>query len=201
MKEFTFAIDCDEVLRDNIINMLEVYNKEYNDNKTVEDIFDFDVDKVFTKVKETTGASASKYFFEQHSKEVFSDAVPMPFAKEAVDILRKYGKVIVVTYQKNTENRYRTLKWLDDNNILYDGICFLRDKTLVHADYLIDDNDWNFYGCNCKHGILISKQYNKYISCTDLKNKSNCKTMDKFTSLYEFAKWFESNIEIFEKYE
>lgn len=201
MKEFVFAIDCDEVLRSNIKDMIELYNRDYNDNISFNDVFDFDVDKVFTKVKETTGESASKYFFEKYSKEVFSDSDAMPQAKEAVDILRKYGKVIVVTYQKNIENRSRTLKWLDDNNIAYDGICFLRDKSLVHADYLIDDNDWNFYGCNCKHGILISKPYNKHIDCNDLKNKSNCQTMDKFMSLYSFAKWFEENISIFEKYE
>lgn len=201
MREFTFAIDCDDVLRDIIKNMIDVYNKEYKDNKTISDLTEWGVDNIFPKIKETTGSTASDYFFLTHSKEVFSDSKVISGAKDAIEKLRKFGKVIIVSYQKNDENRGRTLEWLSENNIEYDGLCFLKDKTLIHADYLIDDNDWNFNGCNCKHGILINQPYNININLNELKNKSNCKTIDRFPSLKSFADWFESNIKIFEKYE
>ena len=201
MREFTFAVDVDEVLRDNISNMLKVYNEEYNDSKTIYDMHDFQVDKVFTKITEATGETASKYFFEEHAQEVFTDSEAIEGAKEAVDTLRKYGKVIIVTYQKNTENRIRTLEWLDKYGIKFDSIVFTRDKSIVHADYMIDDNDWNFIGCNCKHGILIDRPYNQKTNIGELKQQSNCKEISRFSSLKKFAEWFESNIDIFEKYE
>ena len=190
MEELTFAIDVDEVIRDNIENMLKVYNKEYNDNKTINDVVDFQVDKVFTKIHETTGGTASKYFFEQHAKEVFTDSKIINGAKESIDTLREYGKVIIVTYQKNLENRIRTLEWLDKFDVKYDGICFLRDKTLVHADYFVDDNDWNFIGCNCKCGILINKPYNINKPDNDILEESKCEKILRFDSLKNFVEWF-----------
>ena len=190
MKEFTFAIDVDEVLRDNLSNMLRVYNEEYNDNKVLSDIHDFQVDKVFTKVSESTGETASKYFFEKHAKEVFSDSEAIEGAKEAVDSLREYGKIIIVTYQKNTDNRVRTLDWLDKYDIKFDSICFTRDKSIIHADYMVDDNDWNFIGCNCRHGILIDRPYNKNTDLKQLKEQSKCRNITRFASLKEFADWF-----------
>ena len=190
MDNLTFAIDVDEVIRNTIENMLKVYNSEYGDAKTANDIFDFQVDKVFPKIQEVSGETANRYFFERHAKEVFSESNIIPMAKEAIDILRKYGKVIIVTYQKNLENRIRTLEWLEKFDVKYDGICFLRDKTLVHADFFIDDNDWNFIGCNCSHGVLIKRPYNENKSIDEIKRKSKCKTLVRFDSLYSFAKWF-----------
>ena len=201
MKEFTFAIDVDEVIRHNIDNMLKVYNEEYGDNKTMDDVFAFKVDEVFPKIQATTGETASKYFFEKHAKEVFTDSNIIEGSKEAIETLKKYGKIYIVTYQKNVENRERTLEWLEKYDITYDGICFVRDKSVIYADYLIDDNDWNFLGCNCKHGILITKPYNTDVKATELLDKSNCKTIQKFTSLKKFSEWFEENYPIFEKYE
>ena len=201
MREFTFAVDVDEVLRDNLSNMLRVYNEEYNDNKKLSDLHDFQVDISFPKISEVTGRTASKYFFEQHAKEVFTDAEAIEGAKEAIDILREYGKVIIVTYQKNTENKIRTLEWLDKNDIKFDSICFTRDKSIVHADYMIDDNDWNFIGCNCCHGILIDRPYNQKVKLNELKEQSNCKNIFRYTSLMNFAKWFKANVELLDRFE
>ena len=201
MREFTFAVDVDEVLRDNLSNMLRVYNEEYNDNKKLSDLHDFQVDISFPKISEATGQTASNYFFEQHAQEVFTDAEAIEGAKEAIDILRKYGKVIIVTYQKNTENRIRTLEWLDKHDIKFDSICFTRDKSIVHADYMIDDNDWNFIGCNCCHGILIERPYNQKAKLNELKEQSNCKDIFRYTSLMNFAKWFKDNVSLLERFE
>lgn len=201
MREFTFAVDVDEVLRDNLSNMLRVYNEEYKDDKKLSDLHDFRVDISFPKIAEATGQTASKYFFEQHAQEVFTDAEAIEGAKEAIDILRNYGKVIIVTYQKNTENRIRTLEWLDKYSIKFDSICFTRDKSIVHADYMIDDNDWNFIGCNCCHGILIDRPYNQETDITELTSKSNCKNIFRYASLVKFATWFKDNVGLLDRFE
>ena len=40
----TFAIDCDEVLRALLDNMVALYNEEFNDNINRDDIKDFNTD-------------------------------------------------------------------------------------------------------------------------------------------------------------
>ena len=59
-------IDVDGVIRDIFTVMCKIYNEDFKENITVDNIFDYDVDKVFTKIKENWGISATEYFFEIH---------------------------------------------------------------------------------------------------------------------------------------
>ena len=171
----TIGIDIDEVLRALLPEMVRLYNEEFNESLTVDDVKAFDVDISFPKVKERTGESASKWFFQEHGRELFYDSQMIEGAKKAVDHLRKFAKVYIISYQKTLQNKLDTLNWLLKNEIEYDGICFLKDKTLVHLDVLIDDNDWNFIGCNCKTGVLIRAPYNKDTPLFKVLDSSNCK--------------------------
>ena len=195
MKKITFAVDCDEVLRSLLINMVSLYNKEFNENMTYDDVKDFVVDVSFPKIQEVTGITASQWFFQDHSTELFMESDTLPKVKEAIEILKNFGEVIIVTYQKTLKNKIETLNWLEKHGIFPNGICFLKDKTIIHTDFFIDDNDWNFIGCNATWGILINAPYNKDINIDGLLQKSNCMTMHRFNSLYDFAKDFN-----FEKY-
>lgn len=188
-KKITFAIDCDEVLRALLDSMVSLYNEKFNDNLKYDDITDFIVDKSFPRIKSETGMTGSQWFFQKHSTELFLNSEALPKIKEAIDILKQYGEVIIVTYQKSYKNKLETLQWLEKQGIIPDGICFLKDKTLLHCDYFVDDNDWNFVNCNCKTGILIDAPYNKNVSVEDLFEKTNCDKMYRFKSLYEFAIW------------
>ena len=187
MNKITFAIDCDEVLRSLLENMVSIYNREFNDNKTYDDVTDFVVDNSFPRIHSETGITASQWFFQDHSTELFLESEALPKVKEAIEILKQYGDVIIVTYQKTYKNKMETLQWLEKQGIFPDGICFLKNKTLLHSTYFIDDNDWNMVGCNAEHGILITAPYNKEMPIEQLYKSSNCKTMDRFGSLYEFA--------------
>ena len=186
-KELTIAIDVDGVLRDNLGEMVDLYNKEFKDNKKVEDITEFKTEISFPRILQESGVTSSQWFFQDHSKELFVDA--KPFANAAADIkkLQKYGKIIIVTYQKSFLNKHQTLEWLEKNGIEPDGICFLRDKTQLHADYFIDDNDWNFIGCNCPYGALINAPYNKKTNVNDLLNQSNCEKIERYKSFHDFV--------------
>lgn len=188
MGKITFAVDCDEVLRALLSNMVSLYNREFNESLTYDDVKDFMVDVSFPKIIETTGITGSQWFFQEHSTELFLESEALPKIQEAIEILKTIGNVIIVTYQKTYKNKMETLQWLEKNNIIPDGICFLKDKTLLHCDYFIDDNDWNFDGCNCKHGILITAPYNKDMDLNKLLDSSNCLTIERFDSLYDFAK-------------
>lgn len=185
--KMTFAIDCDEVLRSLLSNMISLYNREFNENIEYDDVKDFVVDVSFPKIQETTGITASQWFFQDHSTELFMESEALPKVKEAIEILKEFGDVIIVTYQKTYKNKIETLNWLEKQGIFPDGICFLKNKTLIHTTFFIDDNDWNFNGCNALMGILIDAPYNKDIDINELKEKSNCKKMYRYHSLYEFA--------------
>ena len=193
----TFGIDCDEVLRALLDNMLDLYNTEFEDNKTRDDIKDFNVEVSFPKIKEMTGGTASEWFFQKNGFRLFALSPALPKVKEAIDKLREYGQGIIVTYQKSYKNKMDTLMWLNQHGIEYDGICFLKNKTLLHTDFLVDDNPFNFWGCNVKHGVLIDAPYNIDEDVNELKNTGNAKTMMRFATLLDFAKYFESEQTIY----
>ena len=191
MKAITFGIDIDEVLRALVPSMVGLYNRIFGDCMTVNDVTDFMVDLSFPLIRKETGESASKWFFQDHGKELFAGSPEIEGAREALQILRKYGKVIIISYQKSIENKVDTLQWLSEHNMEYDGICFVKDKTIIHTDYLVDDNDWNFIGSNAKCGILVNAPYNMDIDIRELRCKSNCEEMWRVNNLMEFAKLYD----------
>jgi 5'(3')-deoxyribonucleotidase len=193
----TFGIDCDEVLRSLLDGMVSLYNENFGESMTRDEVKDFDVDVSFPKVMEFTGETASKWFFQEHSHELFLKSPALPGMKKAIETLQKYGQVIIVTYQKSFQNKLDTLNWLNDNGIHPDGLCFLKNKTLLHLDWMIDDNDWNLVGCNAENAVLITAPYNKDIDVHELKDKTNSDNIYRFGSLEEFADWYELSERLF----
>lgn len=160
-KDLIFAIDCDEVLRGTLSTMVKIYNEEIGDAKKESDIKDFNVDISFPRIYNETGIPAAEWFFDCHSKELFLDSKPIKGVQKALRILKQYGKVVILTYQRSCENKLHTLEWLRRNKLLCDDICFLKDKYLLHCDYMVDDNVLNFKNSNTKNAILITAPYNE----------------------------------------
>lgn len=190
MSRCTFAIDVDEVLRSLLKNMVALYNENFDENLDVNDVKDFVVENSFPKIYETTGISPSKWFFQDHGEELFARGEAFPNVKNDLDTLRQYGDVIIVTYQKTYQNKIDTLKWLEEHGLAPDGICFLKNKTLLHTTYLIDDNDWNFVGSNADIGVLVTAPYNVDKDLSDILETSNCKMMIRCDSLHDFVQQF-----------
>lgn len=190
MSRCTFAIDVDEVLRSLLKNMVALYNENFGENLDVNDVKDFVVENSFPKIYETTGISPSKWFFQDHGEELFVKGEAFPEIKNDLNILRQYGDVIIVTYQKTYQNKIDTLKWLEEHGLAPDGICFLKDKTLLHTTYLIDDNDWNFVGSNADIGVLVTAPYNVDKDLNDILETSNCRAMMRCESLHDFVQQF-----------
>jgi 5'(3')-deoxyribonucleotidase len=191
-KRFTFAIDCDEVLRALLGNMVSLYNETFGENLQYDDVKEFKVEKSFPRIYELTGMTASRWFFQEHSEELFAKSSAFPEIKQDIETLQQYGDVIIVTYQKTYKNKIDTLNWLEEHGIITDGICFLKDKTLIHSDFLVDDNTWNFIGSHAKTGILITAPYNKDTDIEDLWRQSHCREMHRFDTLHDFVSWFVS---------
>ena len=190
MKNLTIGIDVDGVLRDNLQIMVDLYNEHFNDNKDVSDVKDFRTEITFPKIESETGMSSSHWFFQLHSDEIFLDAKPFDKVKEDIKRLSEIANIIIITYQKSVNNKKQTLDWLEKNGIEYDGIVFIKDKTKLICDYLIDDNDWNFIGSNAKHGILIDAPYNENKKTEEILYTSNCESLVRYKNLHEFTKDF-----------
>jgi uncharacterized HAD superfamily protein len=190
MKDFTIGIDVDGVLRDNLQIMVDLYNENFKKSKEVSDIKDFRTEITFPDIEPITGKTASEWFFQDHSKEIFLNASPFYNVAEDIKRLRELANVVIITYQKSLVNRMHTLCWLEINGIEYDGLIFIKDKTKFICDYLIDDNDWNFLGSNAKHGILIDAPYNEGKSVDDICSSSNCESIVRYKNLHEFTEDF-----------
>lgn len=164
-------IDVDGVIRDMFTVMCKIYNEDFKENITVDDIFDYDVDKVFIKVKEAWGISAAEYFFKMHSRELFLLSKPYDNVKMAISKLKNAGhKIVIATWQFTLSNKLNTLYFLSLNDIPYDDICFTRDKWLIKSDWIIDDNPE--FICNEKEKakkILVNMPYNKDIDYNGLR--------------------------------
>lgn len=134
-------IDMDGVVRNIFDEMCIIYNNVFGTHLCVDDIFDYDVDVVFTKIKENIGISAADYFFKLYAYRLFYETNPYDGVKEALEKLRDEGhKVVIVTWQYTLDNKLNTLRFLDRHNIPYDDICFTKDKWMIQGDWLIDDN-------------------------------------------------------------
>ena len=192
-KRFTIGIDVDGVLRDNLQIMVDLYNKEFDGKMTVDDIKDFRTEITFPTIQPLTGKTASEWFFQDHSNEIFLHANPFSNVAEDIKTLRDVANVVIITYQKTLLNKTQTLEWLEKNGIEYDGIIFMKDKTKFLCDILVDDNDWNFIGSNASYGVVINAPYNISKDLSDIKESSNCKDMARFNNLHEFVvKFMES---------
>lgn len=190
MKNITIAIDVDGVLRDNLKIMVDLYNQHFNEQKDVSEVRDFRTEISFPKIEEETGMASSYWFFQLHSDEIFLNAEPFDHVKEDIQRLSEYANILIVTYQKSVKNKKQTLDWLEKNGIEYDGIIFVKDKTKIICDYLIDDNDWNFIGSNANCGVLIDAPHNEGKSITSIAEKSNCRHMFRNKNLHEFTEEF-----------
>jgi len=186
-------VDVDGVIRNMFDNMCKVYNRCFNEHMTVEDIFDYDVDIVFPRIREEIGISAADYFFKLYAYDLFLESKPYDGVKEALEKIRKEGhKVIIVTWQYTLDNKLNTLRFLDNNEIPYDDICFTRDKWMIQSDWIIDDNpEFLLDERETANKIIVNMPYNKYVKenkCIRVNNLSEAVDIISQHSIYVMKK-------------
>lgn len=181
------AVDVDQVLRSNLGIMVDLYNKEFGTDMKTSDVKEFMVEVSFPLIQEKLGIKPSDWFFNIHSEEIFRLAPAFDNIKECINRLKEVADVVIVTYQKDYRNKKYTLEWLEKNGIEPNGICFVRDKTLIYADALIDDNDWNLLGSHCSTGVLVTQPYNEDVNLDELITKTNCRQIVRVDSFEDFT--------------
>ena len=189
-KKYRFAVDVDDVLRSLLCNMVLLYNEEFGEALTCEDVDDYSVEKSFPKVVEKYG-NATEWFFKLNAEKLFRESEPIEGAVEAINRLGKYGDVYIVTKQHGLLNKIYALEWLEKAGIRYNAVCFVEDKSIIQCDYLIDDYHENFRGMKCSTGVVINAPYNEDVSDDYLREISECEQFRRFDSIADFVEFFE----------
>jgi 5'(3')-deoxyribonucleotidase len=151
MTEYTIALDVDGVLANLVDAFLYKYNLASGDNLTADKITAWDVSQF---VMPEYASSAFSFF---GTPNIYNIVKPYPMAAEIVQKLRtlptRFRLVFVTTPFKGTEGR--KLKWLADNNMLYDSSDYMEvhDKSLVRAHVLLDDGLHNLFQFSKTGGV------------------------------------------------
>ena len=156
-------VDIDNVIRDMSGQMVTIYNSVYKNKLkrefTKNDIKDYDVNVSFPLCEN----KARRFFFDTKAKDVYLAAKPMKDATNGLDKLREMGhEIILVSYQPTRSSKEYTLDWLQKWNIPYDALVFTNkeDKTIIPADYIIDDNP-KFLDMDSAKTVCIDWPYNR----------------------------------------
>ncbi|GMQ59004.1 5'-3'-deoxyribonucleotidase [Vallitalea sediminicola] len=151
------AIDMDEVMADTLSMHLELINRDFKDNiiiseiqgKSILDVHPHLKDKIYTNLKDPSFFRNIKVM--EHSQKVIRE-------------LSQYYEIFIASAAMEVPAsftaKYEWLKehfsFLSDNNFVFCG-----DKSVINADYLIDDNVKQFKRFSGK-GILYTSSRNIY---------------------------------------
>lgn len=164
MKKLTIAVDVDQTIADLHTEWLRMYNKEYNDNKKVEDIKEWNIVNL---VKPECGIKMLDYL--KHPK-LYDNIKPIEGSLEAINRIRELGHRILFVSTCVVGGGDSKLAWLLNNGFVVqdkkegsadtvkDWIA-AADKSLIKADILIDDKPSHittFPGA----GILFNSSHN-----------------------------------------
>lgn len=167
IKPLRIGIDIDDTLREFMSTLYELLKKnigyrEYSPIPTwgltnIEFPLNYDISKLWRKA---------------YINELIINAKPCEGAIEGFAELRywadSYGaKLICVTNQSN-ETLTPTIEWIGKHNFRFDELHFVKNKTDVDIDFLIDDSpkyydEWICAGKGKHKFIMVDQPYNKQI--------------------------------------
>jgi len=149
------AIDMDEVIADFNAKHLQVFNKDYNDNVTVTDLMG-------TRLRLLRPHLQQEIIAYLHDPTFFRDLPVMEGSQEVIRELHERYDIFITTaameFPASFNAKYEWLRehfsFLNDLNFVFCG-----DKSIIHADYLIDDNARHFEHFSGQ-GILFTSPHN-----------------------------------------
>jgi 5'(3')-deoxyribonucleotidase len=161
MAESLMGVDVDGVLADLHPAWLEMYNRDFDDNKTAADMREWDITKTIK-----AACSAEKMISYLSHPDLYKKVKPVEGALVGVNRLKRAGfRVVYVTAcEKGSEgNKY---DWMVQHGFLETGNdrgredwIQVRDKSLAAVPFLIDDHLSNIQRFP-RTGILFDAPYN-----------------------------------------
>lgn len=94
-----------------------------------------------------------------YAKRIFWLGQPDPEWVELLSLLRAEGHRVHLTTNRSVPgSKAATEAWLTDHDIEYDSLIFTKDKTIVSADLLIEDNIDNILAWSFDRPVIVWRQ-------------------------------------------
>lgn len=150
------AVDMDDVMADTLAKILKVYNERYNGTMTRENLNERYLKEVLL------GENVSKVRSLVQEPGFFGDIAVMPGAPECLEKLSKKHKIFIASAAMDYPTSFtckfewlvRHFPFISPRNFVFCG-----DKSIIHADYLIDDQP-RFLHAFTGQGILFDTPHN-----------------------------------------
>ena len=150
------AIDMDEVCADTMAHYLSIYNEEFSLNLKPGD---FHGRRVFEVIDRAHVTRAREYF---QSETFFAEIPVMPGSQAVIEALMSEYEVFITTAAMDVPNSFAAkFGWLQKYFpfISPKNVVFCGDKSIVAADYLLDDDVRHFQRFGGE-GILYTAPHN-----------------------------------------
>ena len=166
-------IDIDEVIRNTIPKVLDIYNTNINtksSQKTIDDIVEWDLTKSLPDLRDSFYDSEG--FFRHYGEEIFLHSEPVPDSIKYINKLKDEGNYIILASSQFQGMEEYTCKWLGESKLIedidpkvygqvkYDDLIFTHDKGKIRGDAMIDDKFSNFKGFDGMK-IMFDRPWNR----------------------------------------
>ncbi|MEZ5042684.1 MAG: 5'(3')-deoxyribonucleotidase [Saprospiraceae bacterium] len=147
------ALDMDEVIADIEPKFIDVYEREFGKRLTKEELWG-------KKIYHLDEAKYIRTFL--FDKGFFRDLEVMPGSQDGIKELMETYDIFITTaameFRNCLEDKY---DWLQDHfpGISWKNIVFCGDKSIINADYMIDDHANNLRSFRGK-GLLYTASHN-----------------------------------------
>ena len=150
MSKPILILDIDGVIRNILPSILRCYNWSVPFPISEKDCNKYNLDFISDK----------RDFFIKHGEQIFRNSPMFPEVKEAIGILKKVCKVILVSSQYD-ENIDYTNDWLSSHSLSDIEVIYTWDKNEVQSDIIVDDCPKNLQFHNARFKFLFDAVYNK----------------------------------------
>ena len=153
------AIDMDEVISDAIERFADWYERDHH--------ITFTREQLSTSRFEDLLEEGHRYKVKEyaHHEDFFKDLNVIPGSQEVVKELHKKYEIFITTAAMEFPHSFKhKLNWLNQHfpYISWTNIVFCGDKSIINADYLIDDNVKHFKRF-IGQGILFTAAHNRNV--------------------------------------
>ena len=182
--------DLDGTCVDIIQNWLSIYNKDYDDNLTEEDIKEYGLHPF---VKKECGDKIYEYLVNEG---FFIKAKPELDAIELIGKLKERGHDIFFATKTPLNSKtafYEKCQWIDLHipKIGKEKVISIRQKGLLKGDILIEDYEENFQNFEGLK-ILIDRPWNRHAKENGFVRCKNWKEVEEIIEIEEYSKNLEN---------
>lgn len=150
------AVDMDEVLADALGKLIRLYNAEFSENLTVDDMWGHWMVNILPVERQ------DRLMAYLQEKDFFEDLDVMPDSQRVLERLSGRYEIFVATAAMEFPNSFGPkFRWLERHFPFLSPtrFVFCGDKSILHADYLIDDMPRHFQRF-AGQGVLFTAAHN-----------------------------------------